>query len=278
MQRWQGERITPPLVGTEGRDLAELANTPTVSMRVVRPEQATTRPTPPLRPAAAVQPPLRGDDPELVRIREILVGPHLRDHERRLRTVERQTAEAQAHEEAVSTQAQTLAQLTAGLERERAERQAQARALELARDEHEALRAEVARERRTREDLTDRHARAIAELARQLDQERDAHLRLHAHLATELDARLERERQAHAEEIRLLASAHAAQVETLGRLVADAERALVAMQAERQYLAGLLAELGLHLVRHAASPAAARADAATQALQDAARRERAPER
>src|SRR5260370_452793 len=45
----------------------------------------------------------------------------------------------------------------------------------------------------------------------------------------------------------------------------DAERAVVAMQAERQHLAGLLAELGLHLIRHAASPAA-QAEQATEIL------------
>ncbi len=57
--------------------------------------------------------------------------------------------------------------------------------------------------------------------------------------------------------------------EALQELVAEAERALTTMQAERQYLAGLLAELGLHLVRHAASPAASRAAEAAEAFFEA---------
>jgi hypothetical protein len=304
MQRWQAERITHPLPAEEqqgvrrmapdsdttrqeANDLSELANTPTVTMHVTRPEQDAARPeAPPSRPPQPGPALLTGDEPELRRIREILVGPYLRDHERRLRAIERQAAEPSDSGAPASADTQAIAQMAAELERERAERQLLARGLQMAVDEHQALRAELARERQMREELADRHARAISELAKTLDQERAAHARLHALHAAELDARLERERQAqaeamearlhqeqqahaqtldtrlererqaHAEDLRSLQSAHEAQIASLQQLVADAQSALVAMQAERQYLAGLLAELGLHLVRHAASPAA----------------------
>jgi hypothetical protein len=331
MQRWQGARITHPLaaeeplgergsLGTERsatretNDLSELANTPTVTMRATRPEHDAPRAARAhLTQTGAV--PLSHDDPELRRIREILVGPYLRDHERRLRAIERQEATGQARDQArdqeTPAHTQALAHLAAELERERTERLALERALRMVADEHQTLRAELARERQTREDLMERHGRAIAELAKVLDQERAAHARMHALHAAELDTRLERERQAqaeatamslqreremyatgldarlqhererlaqdvearlererrlHAEELERLRGAHETQVGTLRQLVADAERALVAMQGERDYLAGLLAELGLHLLRHAASPAAATADQAVQTL------------
>jgi hypothetical protein len=162
--------------------------------------------------------------------------------------------QAQGHAFAVS-------QLNAQLARERAERADQQRTLELLGTEVRALRVELERERQAREEQVARHTQGIAALASQLDHDREAHVRLHAHQSTELDARFERERQAAAE----LLKTRSAPVETqsLRELLIEAQRALVAMRDERQYLAGLLAELGLHLVRHAGSPAA-RADEAAQ--------------
>ncbi|GAC1447996.1 MAG: hypothetical protein PVSMB4_04440 [Ktedonobacterales bacterium] len=313
MERWGGPRITNPLAsvrpqerefkqgagmsGGEPPDLADLADRPTVSMRVVRPEPAAQTGTPAhtaataAAAAAAGSAPLSPEEPEVARIREILVGPHLRDHERRLRLIERDSAESarrpmpaqwqaqldaaldqerRAREQYAQAQAQTLAQLTAELAHTRAEREAHQRALQTAREEQQALRAELAHERQAREGLASRHVRALAEVASRLEHERDAHVRVHAHHATELDARLERERQAHAEELQRVAGAHTAHVESLRQLVEDAERALLAMQAERQHLAGLLAELGLHLVRHAASPAAHAAEQAREKFLGAA--------
>jgi hypothetical protein len=257
------------------------------------------------------------EDPELTRIREILVGPHLRDQQRRLSALEGQMAEARtigdgapaewrtqievalaqerrAREEHAQAQAHTLEQLDAALEREcemreeqaqsqvhsisqlmealtreREERQAVQARLEESRRQQGALQAALEREREAREELADLHARALSELAQQQEHERDAHVRLHALHATELDARLAHEREMHAEEIRRVASAHATPSQALQSLVAEAERALVAMQQEREYLAGLLAELGLHLIRHAASPAAATAEQTTRTLQGA---------
>jgi hypothetical protein len=321
MQRRQEARITHPLA-TEERlgdrfaagarvttdhetnDLSELANTSPVTMRVVRPGsgQETARPKAPPRAPQPGPAQLTSDDAELRRIREILVGPYLRDHERRLRAIERQSAAGQG--EPAQTQGDAVAQLAAELERERADRQALARELRMVGDGRQTMRAELARERQTREEVADRHALAISELAKTLDHERAAHARMHALHAAELDVRLEHERQAHAEaietrlrrermaqaealdaqleqerlahaeELRRLRDAHEAQIGALRQLVADAEGALVAMQAERQYLAGLLAELGLHLVHHAASPAAVEAERATVALQGSSRKDR----
>lgn len=293
MERWGRPRITNPLaaaqpnegelrqgIGLRGQaaaDLSELADRPTVSMRAVRPEATAPQTSAAGNGAAAGPAPVTPEEPEVARIREILVGPHLRDHERRLRVIERESAESarrpmpthwhaqldaaldqerRTREQHARDQAQTLAHLTAELARERDERETQRSALQAAHEGQQALRVELAQERQAREELAALHARALTELASRLEHEREAHVRVHAHHATELDARLERERQEHTEELRRVASAHTAHVESLQQLVGDAERALLAMQAERQHLAGLLAELGLHLVRHAASPAA----------------------
>jgi hypothetical protein len=250
-----------------------------------------------LRPAAAQ------DDPELARIRELLVGPYLRDHERRLRGVERQAAELAARpsagepgsgadaewqaqvdaaltalrrsrEEQDQAHAFAVAQLNAQLARERDEREDRRHALDLLATELRQLRVELERERLAREEQAAQHVRQLAEVAAQLEHQREAHVRLHAHQSTELDARLERERQLWSAELRQQRSAPVvADAGPLRELLAEAERALVAMRDERQYLAGLLAELGLHLVRHAGSPAA-RAETATQRLLEASNGER----
>jgi hypothetical protein len=294
MQMWHRPRVTHPLDAPETSENTALA----------RSAPGTVADAPTVRIAAAAQPvpPMRGgetrplrsaqDDPELARIRELLVGPYLRDHEQRLRGVERQAAELAARPETAEAtregnsewQAQVeaalaalrrsraeqdqahafaVAQLNAQLARERDEREDERRALELVVTEVRQLRVEREQERQAREEQATQHARQIADLAAQLDHQRDSHVRLHAHQSTELDARLERERQLWAAELRQSQSAPAGDAEPLRQLLAEAERALVAMRDERQYLAGLLAELGLHLVRHAGSPAA-RADDATQ--------------
>ena len=344
--RWPAARITHPLAATQviENDHAEAESAPVdVADRPTESLPAIQRDQPEPRPAARPTPPRAlpdRDDPELVRIREILVGPHLRDHEQRLRAVEQMTsrpqagqdaaawresieqkiaAEREAREERDRANALVLAQQAEQLERERTERAEHLHALrgartelEAVRQEHQALRAEMRRERQERQEFSDLHARAVAELARSHEQERDAHVRVHMRQSTELDARLERERQAHAaalqrvevehqERLRAMEadftgrlaqidhghaeqpgqddsgyadkliqieSAYAARIDGLKQLIGEAERALDAMQAERQYLAGLLAELGLHLVRHAASPAAAWAGETSDKLRD----------
>jgi hypothetical protein len=294
MQIWHRPRVTHPLDAPETSENTDPA----------RSAPGTVADAPTVRIAAAAQPvpPMRGgetrplrpgqDDPELARIRELLVGPYLRDHERRLRGVERQAAELATRPEAAEAthggdpewQAQVeaalaamrrsreeqdqahafaVAQMNAQLARERDEREDERRALELVATEVRQLRTELERERQAREEQAAQHARQIAELAAQLDHQRESHVRLHALQSTEIDARLERERHLLAAELRQSQSAPALDAEPLHQLLAEAERALVAMRDERQYLAGLLAELGLHLVRHAGSPAA-RADEATQ--------------
>jgi hypothetical protein len=345
--RWPAARITHPLAATQvienGHAEAEsapadVADRPTESLPAIKRDQ------PEPRPAARPTPPRAlpdRDDPELVRIREILVGPHLRDHEQRLRAVEQMASRPQAGQDTATwresieqqiaaereaseardrTNALAVAQQAEQLERERTERAEHLHALrgartelEAVRQEHQALRAEMGRERQERQEFTDLHARAVAELARSHEQERDAHVRVHMRQSTELDARLERERQGHAaalqrvevehqERLRAMEadftgrlaqidhghaeqrqgqddsgyadkliqieSAYAARIDGLKQLIGEAERALDAMQAERQYLAGLLAELGLHLVRHAASPAAAWAGETSDRLRD----------
>jgi hypothetical protein len=329
MYRWQGQRITTPLATSRkisgevilpGGEIATtqghvyagiggdvgLGEATTVSMRAVRPPG-------PSHPAASRSETLAGlaDQPELTRVREILVGPHLREHERRLAALERSAdtgheppaewrsefhaavqrerreREEQAgahsratarlamalereraaradHEERARTLGEMITRVTMELEREREARQALALELDVMRHQHRALRETLETERHTREEQATQHARAVDELAHRYDQEREAHVRLHAHQATELDARLAREREAHAVELRRVESAHAARVGSLHGLVGDAEQALVKMREERQYLAGLLAELGLHLIRHASSPTAGDADRAAQ--------------
>lgn len=291
MQMWHTPRTTHPL-GAAGASESIAPAHPATSAFAEAPTLRT--PTAPQPVAAPPSRPEQGD-PELARIRELLVGPYLRDHERRLRTVERQTAElaaqpaeAQASQADVEWRAQVeaafaalrrareeqdqahafaVAQLNAQLARERDERQDERqderRALELAGTELRQLRVDLERERQAREEQAALHARQVAELTAQLEHQREAHVRLHAHQSTELDARLERERQLWAAEVRQARAAQIGDAEPLRQMLAEAERALVAMQDERQYLAGLLAELGLHLVRHAGSPAA-RAEEATR--------------
>jgi hypothetical protein len=328
MYRWQGQRITTPLATSRkfsgevilpGGELATtqghtyagiggdaaLGEATTVSMRAVRPASSA-------HPAAQRSETLVGlaDQPELARVREILVGPHLREHERRLSalersadttheppewrsefhaailrerrdreeqagahsratarlamSLERERAARAAHEERARTLGEMITRVTTELEREREARQALALELDVLRRQHRALRETLENERHAREEQATQHARAVDELAHRYDQEREAHVRLHAHQATELDARLSREREAHTAELRRVEGAHAARVGALHGLVGDAEQALLKMREERQYLAGLLAELGLHLIRHASSPTSDDADRAAQ--------------
>ncbi|HEV7125926.1 MAG TPA: hypothetical protein VGN32_00610 [Ktedonobacterales bacterium] len=334
------------------------------NVRMMRPSGDTPRNSGPTPNAAMGAPaggaPLSSEELELERIREILVGPHLRDHERRLRSIERQTADTRAstapaewraqieaaierarqtsaaqtqvlqqeyerlqalqaelaHErqaremlaqhpptgqpsaefaplrdellrERQSREAQAqqseraIAQITARLDQEREEHEVHLRELQSLRAEQQAVRAELTREREGHDDLNARHVRSLAEVAARTDQRHEEHTGLHIRSTAELDARLERQRQAHAQQVdqleaahgerlRQVIDAHNAQVESLHQLVADAEQALMAMRAEREHLAGLLAELGMHLVRHAASPAAASADDASQTFLKAA--------
>ncbi len=252
MQRREEQRVTQPLESAELLDVGAVNGAPgmqedeeSVTLAELADPQGADDPAATPAPAATSDPlALPSDDPELVRIREILVGPHLRDHERRLRLVEQRAAEPQAL-------AQTLEQLSERLEREREERQ--------------ALRLELAHERQAREELASLHAQALSELAQRVDQEREVIVLTQDDSGPTVEAGPERQRELHRQEHLRLEAAHAAQVEALRQLVVDAERALVAMQAERQHLAGLLAELGLHLIRHAASPAA-QAEQATEIL------------
>ena len=289
MQMWHTPRVTHPLdtadpiqhTAPRSPAAGSVADAPTVHVPSVPSARgADARPT---RQTNA--------DPKLAGIRELLVGPYLRDHERRLRGVERQAAELaarpasgvpvrehsrewreqveaalgslqRAREEHDQAHAFAVAQLNTQVMRERDERADEQRAMNLLASELRQLRLEMERERQEREDQVQRHAQSIAAIAAQLDHEREAHVRLHAHQSTELDARLERERQHLAAELQQSRSAPV-ETQALRDLLAEAQRALVAMRDERQYLAGLLAELGLHLVRHAGSPAA-RADESTQ--------------
>jgi IgA-specific serine endopeptidase len=303
MQMWHRPRVTHPLNAMQAGDSSSPAHLAPSTIADAPTMHASTSPAVrggDMRPQRAGQ-----DDQELSRIRELLVGPYLRDHERRLRGVERQTAELAARPDASSSapevgaewqtdvevalaalqhsrqeqdqaHAFAIAQLNAQLARERDEREDERRTLELVGNELAQLRLELERERQARDEQAAQQARQIAEVVAQLDHQRDAHVRLHAHQSTELDARLERERQLLAAELRQVRPAPLADAEPLRRLVAEAERALAAMRDERQYLAGLLAELGLHLVRHAGSPAA-RVDEATQRLVEASDRARSDE-
>jgi hypothetical protein len=263
MVRWEGQRLTHPLPADQRLDEGATSGARNgardeeskAMAEHSAPNQGPTG-TDPGAPAdstpgaAPANDPLAlpSDDPELLRIREILVGPHLRDHERRVRQLERRAGEPQTH---LRAQAETIGQLRVELEREREARQ--------------QLRQDLQRERQAREELANLHARALAEMAQRLESA-PAVAAGEGMAATDLEALLARERQHHRGEHTRIEHAHSAEVAALRGLVADAERALVAMQAERQHLAGLLAELGLHLIRHAASPASAQAAQATEQL------------
>jgi hypothetical protein len=267
MVRWEGQRLTHPLpadqrldegivngargLGSMARDeelkaVAEssVPNTGPTGAHPGAPADSAPGAAPANDPLA-----LPSDDPELQRIREILVGPHLRDYDRRVRQLERRTSEPHPQ---LRVQAETIDQLRGELEREREARL--------------QLRQEVQRERQAREELANLHARALAELAQRVESAPVAGVTPSGVAAADLETRLGQERDAHRQEHARIESALSAEVATLRGLVADAERALVAMQAERQHLAGLLAELGLHLIRHAASPASAQAAQATEQL------------
>ncbi|HEY7984189.1 MAG TPA: hypothetical protein VID73_08475 [Ktedonobacterales bacterium] len=263
MVRWEGQRHTHPLPADQrlddgivygARNAArdeELMNVAERSASQGGPASGYPGAPADSQPGAApANDPLAlpSDDPELQRIREILVGPHLRDHERRVRQLERRAGEPHPQ---VRAQAETIEQLRGELEREREGRQ--------------HLRQEVQRERQAREELANLHARALSEMAQRLESA-PVGATYSGMAPAELEARLERERALHQHEHTRIETALNAEVATLRALVADAERALVAMQAERQHLAGLLAELGLHLIRHAASPAAAQGAQATEQL------------
>jgi hypothetical protein len=264
MIRWEGQRLTHPLSDNQRLDEgivygARNAARDEELMAVAESSAPNSGPTNTYPSALADSTPsavpandplaLPSDDPELQRIREILVGPHLRDHERRVRQLERRAGEPHPQ---LRAQAETIDQLRGELEREREARQ--------------QLRQEVQRERQAREEMANLHARALAELAQRLESAPAGGVSHPGMAAADLEARLGQERDLHQDEHTRIQMALSAEVATLRGLVADAEHALVAMQAERQHLAGLLAELGLHLIRHAASPAAAQAAEATEQL------------
>jgi hypothetical protein len=261
MVRWEGQRLTHPLPADQRLEEGATSGAPSgardeeskATAEEGAPSQgpAGTAPGTPAESTPGAAPAhdplaLPSDDPELLRIREILVGPHLRDYERRVRQLERRAGEPQSQ---LRAQKETIEQLRAELEHEREARQ--------------QLRQDLQRERQSREELANLHARALAEMAQRLENAPALEPGLPA---VELEARLAREREYHHGEHTRIEHAHSAEVAALRSLVADAERALVAMQAERQHLAGLLAELGLHLIRHAASPASAQAAHATEQL------------
>jgi hypothetical protein len=267
MVRWEGPRQTHPLAAEQRLDEGIVNGAHDEELMAMaensapKPGPASTYPDTPGESTPGESTPgaapagdplaLPSDDPELLRIREILVGPHLRDHERRMRQLERQAAEPHPQ---LRAQAETIEQLRTELEREREARQ--------------QLRQELQRERQAREELANLHARALSEMAQRLEGAPAGTLQpgVLAMAAPDLEARLARERDEHQREHARSETAQRAEVAALRGLVEDAERALVAMQAERQHLAGLLAELGLHLIRHAASPASAQAAQATEQL------------
>lgn len=356
MERWRDDRATRPLsawlpdgergeraMASQGGDELDISQTRTMSLPAVRPGQGAAHMAPVTRPIqleSGAAP--ATDDEELERIREILVGAQLREHDRRLREMERRhgellartmtrpatpempaewqarvrsteaelarqsqtheaqravwaraldelrtelqvtraelTRERQSREELARSHALTLTQLSDRVERARAETGADprmAQALGELQAQHDVLRSELARERMSREEVAQTHAHALGDLTNRLGEHQEGHGRTTADLANlvvhvdalraahddhtrrvavrtaELEARLESERQAHAEQIERLERAQTLRSETLQKLLADAERMLAALQAERQALTAQLAELRLHLVRQA---------------------------
>lgn len=189
MVRWREDRATRPLsawlpdgergertVASQGGDEVDISQTPTMALPVVRPGQVVAHMAPVTQPiqleGGAAAP--AGDDEELERIREILVGPQLREHDRRLREMERRHGElvartmtapaAELPDEWQARVRSTEAEVARQGETHEAQRAVWARALDELRTELQVTRAELTRERQTREDLARTHALALAQL------------------------------------------------------------------------------------------------------------------